>query len=65
MKEYKIIYDHAAIDTEGKMNELAADGWYLKTAIGGHAFVADGDTSNYVAQFIMERERPESEKVPS
>lgn len=64
-KEYKIIYDYSATDTEGEMNKLAADGWYLKAAIGGYSFVADGDHSNYVAQFIMERDRPEAERVSS
>lgn len=55
MKEYRIIYDQDYTDTEKEMNSLSAEGWRLHSAVPGHY---KGDENWSVAQFIMERDKP-------
>jgi len=61
--EYEIIYDGRDVDTEGKLNEFAANGWRLAFVIPGH--FRGEEEGSCCAQFIMEREKPESKEVPT
>lgn len=58
--EYQIVYDRSDVDVEARLNELASQGCRLHSAIPGH-FMSD-ESGWSLAQFVMERVRPEGVK---